>query len=92
MAVSSSIGSNIFDVLVGLPFPWMLYNIFKNKPVTVVSGESLPLSLGMLLAMLICVIATVAAFNWTMYKSMAYAMFAMYAIFLGVSLWKAEWC
>lgn len=22
MAVSSSIGSNIFDVLVGLPFPW----------------------------------------------------------------------
>jgi hypothetical protein len=25
MAVSSSIGSNIFDVLVGLPVPWLLY-------------------------------------------------------------------
>merc|ERR1712070_1274337 len=25
MAVSSSVGSNIFDVLVGLPFPWLLY-------------------------------------------------------------------
>merc|ERR1712046_186232 len=24
MAVSSSIGSNIFDILVGLPVPWML--------------------------------------------------------------------
>ena len=25
MAVSSSIGSNIFDVLVGLPLPWLIY-------------------------------------------------------------------
>merc|ERR1719387_640918 len=24
MAVSSSIGSNIFDILVGLPIPWMI--------------------------------------------------------------------
>jgi len=24
MAVSSSIGSNIFDILVGLPIPWLL--------------------------------------------------------------------
>ena len=29
MAVSSSIGSNIFDILVGLPFPWILYNIVR---------------------------------------------------------------
>merc|ERR1712217_253559 len=27
MAVSSSIGSNIFDVTVGLPLPWLLYVI-----------------------------------------------------------------
>merc|ERR1719460_938661 len=25
MAVSSSIGSNIFDVLIGLPLPWLVY-------------------------------------------------------------------
>merc|ERR1719453_538297 len=25
MAVSSSIGSNIFDILIGLPIPWFLY-------------------------------------------------------------------
>lgn len=25
MAVSSSIGSNIFDVLMGLPIPWLLF-------------------------------------------------------------------
>eukprot|EP00494_Astrolonche_serrata_P015881 UN16036 len=27
MAVSSSIGSNIFDILVGLPIPWLLFSI-----------------------------------------------------------------
>ena len=30
MAVSSSIGSNIFDVLVGLPLPWLSYSIIKG--------------------------------------------------------------
>ena len=26
MAVSSSVGSNIFDITVGLPVPWMLFS------------------------------------------------------------------
>jgi len=30
MAVSSSIGSNIFDILVGLPFPWLVYMIYLH--------------------------------------------------------------
>jgi len=30
MAVSSSIGSNIFDILVGLPLPWLIYAIYKG--------------------------------------------------------------
>jgi len=28
MAISSSIGSNIFDILFGLPFPWLCYCIY----------------------------------------------------------------
>jgi hypothetical protein len=35
MAVSSSIGSNIFDVLVGLPLPWLSFNLIEWEPVTV---------------------------------------------------------
>ena len=30
MAVSSSIGSNIFDVTVGLPLPWLIYTIARR--------------------------------------------------------------
>lgn len=32
MAVSSSIGSNIFDILVGLPLPWIIYMLWPTKP------------------------------------------------------------
>ena len=35
MAVSSSIGSNIFDILVGLPIPWILYTAWPTTPSTV---------------------------------------------------------
>ena len=35
MAVSSSIGSNIFDVTVGLPLPWLVFTLVKQKHVSV---------------------------------------------------------
>ena len=31
MAVSSSIGSNIFDILVGLPLPWLIYTFLPGN-------------------------------------------------------------
>jgi sodium/potassium/calcium exchanger 2 len=34
MAVSSSIGSNIFDILVGLPIPWLSYSIYRGISLT----------------------------------------------------------
>jgi len=30
MAVSSSIGSNLFDILVGLPLPWLIYAVYRG--------------------------------------------------------------
>lgn len=32
MAVSSSIGSNIFDILVGLPLPWLIFTAWPSTP------------------------------------------------------------
>eukprot|EP00591_Stephanopyxis_turris_P012224 CAMPEP_0195528142 /NCGR_PEP_ID=MMETSP0794_2-20130614/30171_1 /TAXON_ID=515487 /ORGANISM="Stephanopyxis turris, Strain CCMP 815" /LENGTH=632 /DNA_ID=CAMNT_0040659219 /DNA_START=409 /DNA_END=2303 /DNA_ORIENTATION=+ len=32
MAISSSIGSNIFDILIGLPLPWLVYTLWPSKP------------------------------------------------------------
>jgi Ca2+/Na+ antiporter len=35
MAVSSSIGSNLFDVTVGLPLPWLIYTMIFQQPMEV---------------------------------------------------------
>ena len=36
MAVSSSVGSNIFDILMGLPIPWFFYSLTHNMEPMVV--------------------------------------------------------
>jgi len=82
MAVSSSIGSNIFDITVGLPIPWMLYSmVFNGKPVKV-NSKSLGFSVIVLIAMLAMVIGTVMIMKWRMTKALGGVMFVLYIIFL----------
>lgn len=82
MAVSSSIGSNIFDVTVGLPLPWTLYNIVNGKSVGPIKAKSLGFSIMVLVGMLVIVIVTVKLCKWQMTKSMGYGMFVFYLVFL----------
>jgi len=81
MAVSSSIGSNIFDVCVGLPVPWMLFNIFMDCPV-VVGADNLFVSVIVLLGMVGAVIFSVMASGWKMDYSLGGAMFVFYILFV----------
>eukprot|EP00753_Platysulcus_tardus_P018171 PLAT6755.2.p1 GENE.PLAT6755.2~~PLAT6755.2.p1 ORF type:complete len:678 (+),score=402.06 PLAT6755.2:51-2084(+) len=84
MAVSSSIGSNIFDVTVGLPLPWLCYNIFVG-PVAVLSS-GLFTSIIVLFVMLVAVIGIVACSHWRMTRRMGYAMFFLYCVFVAQNL------
>jgi len=81
MAVSSSIGSNLFDILVGLPLPWLCWSIAYGKSYPVKSGN-LFLSLCILVAMLGIVIMSIKLSNWKMSKNLGYAMFGFYIVFV----------
>jgi Ca2+/Na+ antiporter len=81
MAVSSSIGSNIFDVTVGLPLPWLFFNIINGRKVQVGSG-SLFSSILILIAMLTAVIVTVFLMKWQMSKPLGAVMMALYVVFI----------
>jgi len=81
MAVSSSIGSNIFDVTVGLPLPWFFFNILNGRRVTVGSG-SLFSSILILIMMLTGVIVTVMLMKWKMSKSLGAVMMCLYVVFI----------
>ena len=86
MAVSSSVGSNIFDVLVGLPLPWLLRSIsLGGAPVRVTAG-TLVLSIIILFVMLVAVITTIAVCKWKMTKGLGATMFTLYAVFVGQDL------
>jgi len=81
MAVSSSVGSNIFDILVGLPAPWIFFTLIAQKKVKILSCE-LAVSIIVLIAMLIAVVTAIKLSNWKMSKGLGYSMFVLYIIFL----------
>ncbi|KAH9370745.1 hypothetical protein HPB48_016173 [Haemaphysalis longicornis] len=84
MAVSSSVGSNIFDVAVGLPLPWLLSCMIYG-PVSV-SSSGMACSIFILFMMLIFVIVTIAIFRWRMNVGLAMVMFFLYFVFIACSL------
>eukprot|EP00929_Paragymnodinium_shiwhaense_P058608 TRINITY_DN2935_c0_g1_i3.p1 TRINITY_DN2935_c0_g1~~TRINITY_DN2935_c0_g1_i3.p1 ORF type:complete len:786 (-),score=131.20 TRINITY_DN2935_c0_g1_i3:288-2645(-) len=91
MAVSSSIGSNIFDITMGLPLPWMTYIVVKSaqkgEMVTVkVGADSLGLSIIVLIIMLAAVIVSIMAMGWKMHKGLGGIMLVLYFVFIAQDL------
>jgi len=82
MAVSSSVGSNIFDILVGLPVPWMLYSAIYNAEPVKIGSEGLVRSLLILVGMIILVIGSVHCQGWKLTKLLGGIMFLFYILFL----------
>ncbi|XP_017159525.1 sodium/potassium/calcium exchanger 1-like isoform X5 [Poecilia reticulata] len=85
MAVSSSVGSNIFDITVGLPVPWLIYTVIYDKPVAV-SSNGLFCAIVLLFLMLLFVIISIAACRWKMSKKLGVTMFVLYFVFLILSV------
>ncbi|NWU30475.1 NCKX1 protein, partial [Dyaphorophyia castanea] len=86
MAVSSSVGSNIFDITVGLPVPWFLFSIFNGLSPVAVSSNGLFCAIVLLFLMLLFVIISISLCKWKMNKLLGLTMFALYFVFLIVSV------
>jgi sodium/potassium/calcium exchanger 2 len=86
MAISSSIGSNIFDVTVGLPVPWMVYHIIKKEDVEI-KNEGLEITVMLLLGMLGFTIGTILFHNWVMTKWMGSSLLFLYLLFEVIAVW-----
>ncbi|XP_066184309.1 sodium/potassium/calcium exchanger 1 [Sylvia atricapilla] len=86
MAVSSSVGSNIFDITVGLPVPWFLFSIFNGLSPVAVSSNGLFCAIVLLFLMLLFVILSIAVCRWKMNKLLGLTMFALYFVFLIISV------
>jgi len=87
MAISSSIGSNIFDVTVGAPVPWLLYSLFYGgKAVPVQSSPTtMAVWIGSLVCMLVAVVLSIKCNGWVLNRPLGITMLLLYCVFLGVA-------
>jgi len=81
MAIANAIGSNVFDILLGLGFPWTLVIIFK--------GENVPVDADGITGAIIILFATVFLFlgvlivrKWKMDGKVGAVLLALYFIYI----------
>ena len=97
MAVSSSIGSNVFDILVGLPVPWMIKTgiIHSLKMKILIKSDYLFAQTITLIMMVGFLILSIMLTGWKLGKKLGLLMFLLYVVFLVISLYmefgKPEW-
>ncbi|XP_069384319.1 sodium/potassium/calcium exchanger 1-like [Paralichthys olivaceus] len=81
MAVSGSLGSNIFDITVSLPVPWLVLSSIHSLAPVAVSSKGLLRAVTLLLLMLLFVVF-IASCKWRMNKMLGFIMLLLYFIFL----------
>jgi sodium/potassium/calcium exchanger 4 len=83
MAVSNCIGSNVFDILIGLGIPWLLQTgiVEPNSTVPINSG-GLVFSAITLLATVIFMISAVSLTSWRLDKMLGVSCLVVYVIFV----------
>ncbi|XP_006638818.2 sodium/potassium/calcium exchanger 3 [Lepisosteus oculatus] len=87
MAVSNSIGSNVFDILVGLGLPWTLQTLAIDYGSYIhLNSKGLIFSVGLLLASVFLTVLGVHLNKWVLDKKLGFACLFMYAIFLCFSI------
>ncbi|MDH5396724.1 MAG: calcium/sodium antiporter, partial [Cyclobacteriaceae bacterium] len=88
MAVSNAIGSNIFDIMIGLGLPWALVYILRGHFVEV-KTEGLMVSIALLFASVIFIFLVLVVRKWRMGPIVGATLISLYLLYLvwsGVSI------
>jgi sodium/potassium/calcium exchanger 2 len=90
-AVSSSIGSNVFDITVGLAFPWLLFiAVYKGEAVSVDAGQ-LFISILVLILALGFMVGVIAVRGWRLPRSSGALLILGYFGYMAQQLAIASW-
>lgn len=84
--LSSNTYFNYFSFTCSLPVPWFLYSVFNGFGPVAVSSNGLFCAIVLLFLMLLFVIISIAACRWKMNKILGLTMFALYFVFLIISV------
>lgn len=82
MAVANAIGSNVFDILLGLGFPWFLSGLFNKTEGFPVVRCGLTLNLGILFGTVILFLLILLANKFKMSPSLGWGLLALYICYV----------
>jgi K+-dependent Na+/Ca+ exchanger-like protein len=87
MGISNAIGSNVFDVLIGLGLPWMVFLALYNKPIHV-GNDTLFMSALILMGSIILMLLIFLVSKWKLGKMAGYSLIGVYLLYIGYELVK----
>lgn len=81
MAIANAVGSNVFDVLIGLGFPWFLRGLIKSEAMPV-DRDGIALNVIILFCTAILFVTVLAVNEWTMNTKTGIFLFSVYVAYV----------
>ena len=89
MAIANAIGSNVFDILLGLGLPWVLRSWTREgNPPVCVDRSGVTVSVAILFATVWFFLGVLVLSKWQMNKRLGMMLFALYLVYVAYNLIK----
>jgi Ca2+/Na+ antiporter len=86
MAVANAIGSNVFDICLGIGLPYLISTGFMGRPPVVIATNNLKLNMVILVGTVVTVGATLAMSGWRLTKRVCWVLLSLYLAFVAFNL------
>jgi len=86
MAVSNAVGSNVFDICMGLGLPWFIKCVAGDGPIPIDDTDTIVPSVMILIAIIVLLFSTFAISDWKLAPKVGYILLAAYIAFIIYSL------
>lgn len=81
MAIANAIGSNVFDILIGLGVPWFMRGLLIGEPMPV-NRDGIALNVGILFCTAIFFVLVLIVNGWNMSTKTGMFLFSLYFLYL----------
>lgn len=83
MAVSNAVGSNIFDIFIGLGLPWLVYILATGEPMlSATGGDTLSHSMSLLFGSAVFIFIAMWLQKWKIGPGLGYILIITYILYL----------
>jgi Ca2+/Na+ antiporter len=89
MAVANALGSNVFDILLGLGVPWFITGVLGKEVTFKNVSADLLYWICVLLGVLVLFIATLMLNKWKLNKTVGVILMTLYVIHVSLALIRA---